>query len=376
MRVVVAPDKFKGSLTAVDVAAHVSIGLRSVVMDLEVDQTPVADGGDGTVDAAVAAGFDRITVDATGPTGARVESSYARRGDEAVIEMASVCGLLLLPGGELHPETSSSYGLGEVVLAAVRDGARRIVLGIGGSASTDGGAGFLQGLGVRVSTRDGKPVAAGGGTLADVASLELDSVPSVFADVTLIVASDVDNPLTGPRGAASVYGPQKGASRTQVDHLDAALVRWARVVAAATGVDRSLTPGAGAAGGVGFAAVAVLGAELRPGIDLILDLVGLRDQLRGADLVVTGEGSLDAQSLAGKAPVGVAEAARSAAVPVVAVCGRNLLSRPELSAAGIDAVYALTDLEADVTRCMTDAGPLLERVGSLIARSRLSAARA
>ena len=372
MRVVVAPDKFKGSLTAVAVAARVSAGLRSVVADLEIVQVPVADGGDGTVDAAVAAGFDRIAVVATGPTGQPVQTCYARRGDEAVIEMASVCGLLLLPGGALEPEASSSYGLGEVVLSAVRAGSRRIVVGIGGSASTDGGAGFLQALGIRVLGKQGMDVPLGGAALADVATVDVSTLPAEFVGVEIVVASDVDNPLTGPNGAAAVYGPQKGASPAQVRELDAGLIHWAEVVALATGADHAAA-GAGAAGGVGFA-MAALGATVRPGIDLVLDLVGFTAALSKADLVITGEGSLDAQTLAGKAPIGVANAARAAGVPVIAVCGRRLLSSQDLARAGFVATYALTDIEADVTRCMAQAGPLLEQVGATVAQSQLSAA--
>ena len=376
MRVVVAPDKFKGSLTALDVAAHIAVGLRSVVAGLEVIQCPVADGGDGTVDAAVAAGHTRVPVTASGPTGERVRTSLARKGDEAVIELASVCGLGLLPGGRFAPETSSSYGLGEVVRAAVADGVRRIMLGIGGSASTDGGAGFLQALGIRVLDAAGNDVARGGAALMDAASVDFSALPTEFGSVELVVASDVDNPLVGPDGAAAIFGPQKGASGEQIARLDAALTNWARVLGHATGTDLVTRPGAGAAGGVGFAAMAGLGASRRPGIDVVLDLVGLHEHLFGADLVITGEGSLDRQSLAGKAPIGVAAAARRAGVRVVAVCGRNSLDVGELRRAGIAAAYALTDLESDVARCLSEAGPLLERIGAIVARGELSAAPA
>ncbi len=371
MRVLLAPDKFKGSLSAADVAAHVSAGLRSVIADLDVMPMPVADGGDGTVDAAVAAGFDRIAITACGPTGEPVETSYARRGDDPVVEMASICGLARLPGGVLAPMTASSYGLGEVVRAATQAGARRVVLGIGGSASTDGGAGFLQGVGVRVRGRDHGPLARGGGALADVQAIDVGVLRAELADAELVVASDVDNPLTGPNGAAAVYGPQKGATPEQVPELDKALRRWAHVVAQAVGTDQSDIPGAGAAGGVGFAAAAVLGASLRPGIELMLELAGLHSVLATVDLVITGEGSLDEQSLAGKAPIGVASAARAEGVPVVAVCGRNVLSEEVLHRAGITAAYALLDLESDVVHCVAEPGPLLERLGAIVAKTHL-----
>ena len=366
MRVLVAPDKFKGSLTARQVAEHVAVGLRRAAPGVEVVTLPVADGGDGTVDAAVAARFARVAVRACGPTGEPVHTCYARRGDLAVIELAAVCGLLHLPGGRPDPLHATTVGLGQVARAALRAGCRRLVIGIGGSASTDGGAGLLQALGARIGSADGVLPAAGGAALARAVSLDLAGLDPALRTAAITVACDVANPLVGPLGAAAVYGPQKGASPQQVAALDGALRGWAELVTAATGVDHSGDPGAGAAGGVGFAAVAVLGARLRPGIELVLDLVGFADRLAGADLVVTGEGALDGQTLAGKAPAGVAAAARAAGVPTVAVAGRCTLSPAELAAAGISAAYPLTDLEPDVARCIRDAGPLLERAAALI----------
>jgi glycerate kinase len=393
MRIVVAPDKFKGSLAAAEVAAAVAAGLRSVANDAEVVTVPVADGGEGTVDAAVAAGFGRVPVTATGPDGDPVRASYARRGEVAVVELAGVCGLARLTGPPA-PLTASSFGAGEVLRAALDAGARRIIVGVGGSASTDGGAGLLQALGVRVlgarvlgpsgeppgreppGREAGGRMLAGGADLDAVAGLDLTGLhPALRAAsrrVKLTLAADVINPLTGPDGAAQVYGPQKGADAAEVARLDAGLRRWAAVVAAAVGRDWSQAPGAGAAGGVGFAALAVLGARLRPGIDVVLELTGFASRLAGADLVITGEGSLDAQSLAGKAPVGVARAAARHGVPVVAVAGRNTLTADELAAAGIAAVYALTDLEPDLERCHAGAAGLLRRIGQMIARDRLT----
>ena len=367
MRVVVAPDKFKGSLTAAQVAARVAAGLARAAPGVEVAQVPVADGGDGTLDAALSAGYRRIPVRAEGPTGEPVDTAYAERDGVAVVELADVSGLSRLPGGRLAPLTASSYGTGQVIRAALDAGCRRIVLGIGGSASTDGGAGLVQALGGRLLDARGAEVGRGGAALAAVRSLDLTGLPPVLPQAKVVVASDVDNPLLGPRGAAAVYGPQKGASPADVAELDAALARWAEAVHRATGVDAARARGAGAAGGVGFAALAVLGASLRPGIDLILELVGFPAALPGARLVITGEGSLDAQTLHGKAPAGVAAAARSAGVPVVAVAGRSLLSPAELEPAGILAAYALTDIEPDPRRCMTEAGPLLERLAAKVA---------
>ncbi|MGY1764157.1 glycerate kinase [Geodermatophilus sp. SYSU D00779] len=371
-RVLVAPDKFKGSLTAPEVAAAVARGLTAGRPDVEVSCLPVADGGDGTLAAALAAGYEEVPVTATGPTGEPVQTAYARLGDIAVVEMADVSGLGRLPGGRFAPRTATSRGTGEVVAAALAAGARRVVLGIGGSATTDGGAGLLQALGAQLLDADGAPVGPGGAGLERLARVDVSGVAAALRGAEVVVACDVDNPLTGPSGAAAVYGPQKGADRDDVIHLDGCLARLADAVAEATGRDLRDEPGAGAAGGVGFAALAVLGAQLRPGIDLLLDLLGFDRLVAGAELVVVGEGSLDEQSLRGKAPVGVARRARAAGVPaVVAVCGRRDLEDAALRGAGIDAAAALTDLEPDPARCMAEAGPLLERLAQRIAAEHL-----
>ena len=372
MHVVVAPDKFKGSLTAREVADRVAAGLNAVEPGLVVVRVPVADGGDGTVDAALAAGYERVPVRATGPTGEPVDTAYAVRDGVAVVEMADVSGLRLLPPDRLAPLTATSYGTGEVVRAALDQGARNVVLGIGGSASTDGGAGMLEALGVRLFDAADNPLPRGGGALADLRRVDLTGLHPAVADTRIVVACDVDNPLLGPHGAAAVYGPQKGASADDVANLDAALAHWADLVDTATGRsgvrDRA---GAGAAGGVGYAAMAVLGADLEPGIGLVLDLVRFADHLPGASLVITGEGSLDEQTLHGKAPAGVASAAAKAGVPVVTVSGRLALDRAQLEKAGISAAYALTDIEPDVRRCLADAGPLLEKLAQGLARERI-----
>ena len=418
MRVLVAPDKFKGSLTAREVAARVAAGIGAEAPGVEVEQVPVADGGDGTLDAAVAAGYTRVEVRAQGPTGEPVTTAFAARDDVAVVEMADVSGLALLMPDRLDALGASSYGTGEVVRAALDHGCREIVLGIGGSASTDGGAGMLQALGARLLDADGQELRPGGAALAELDRLDLSGLHPALAETRVVVASDVDNPLLGPNGAAAVYGPQKGASPSDVEALDAALARWADVVeaavagggapavaaggataagaaaagavvagaaaagsaaagAAAAGVAAAASPaprdrpGAGAAGGVGFAAMAVLGAELKSGIGLVLDLVGFADHLAGAGLVVTGEGSLDTQTLSGKTPAGVAAAAREAGIPVVTVSGRVALTADQIAGAGIRRAYALTDIESDPDRCFTEAGPLLQELARTLARDWL-----
>jgi glycerate 2-kinase len=377
MHVVVAPDKFKGSLTAREVAARVAAGIAAVVPTVVVREVPVADGGDGTVDAALAAGFERVEVRAEGPIGKPVDTAFALLDGVAVVEMADVSGLRLLPADGLAALEASSYGTGQVLAAALDHGCHTVLLGIGGSASSDGGAGMLQALGVRLLDADGSELARGGAALAGLARVEVDGLHPKLASTTVVVAGDVDNPLLGPHGAAAVYGPQKGADPDDVELLDAALAHWADVLDTAThprrpGSSVRNTPGAGAAGGVGYAALAALGAELKPGIELILELVGFAAALPGARLVITGEGSLDEQTLNGKAPAGVAAAAVAAGIPVVTVSGRLQLSPEQLRHAGIEQAYALTDIEPDPARCFSDAGPLLEQLATRLARDWLS----
>jgi glycerate kinase len=367
-RVVVAPDKFKGSLSAADVTARVAAGLALGGFGGEVVPVPVADGGDGTVAAAVAAGYRQVDLEVQGPVSAPVSASFALLDGTAVVEAAQACGLTLLPPGELAPLTATSRGVGELILAATRMGAKRIVLGVGGVATTDGGAGLLQALGARLADDTGCELPPGGAALGRLASLELP--PSgELSEVEFWLASDVDNPLLGAAGAAAVYGPQKGASGDDVRVLEAGLARWANLAEAAVGARVADAPGAGAAGGLGFAALLFLGARMRPGIELLLELASFGSRLDGARLVITGEGSLDAQTLHGKAPVGVARAAavHTPPVPVVAVAGRCLLSPGELRAAGIAAAYTVSDIEPDHGRRMTEAGPLVELLAGRIA---------
>jgi glycerate 2-kinase len=375
--VLIAADKFKGSLTAVEVAERVTAGLRRVVPDLEVEALPVADGGDGTVEAAVAAGFERREVRVTGPLGEPVTAAFALRGDTAtaVVEMAEASGLQRLPEGVFAPLTATTYGSGELLRAAVEAGARTIVFGVGGSATTDGGAGMLAALGARFLDADGNPLSAGGGALRDLAAADLTALDPRFSDVDVILASDVDNPLTGSKGAPAVYGPQKGASAQDVAALDLALAHYARVLEKAVGpkaAGYADSPGAGAAGGIGYGALVGLGASFRPGIEVMLDVLGFASALERATLVITGEGSLDEQTLHGKAPAGVAAAARAQHKEVIAVCGRLALPPQSLGKAGIRRAYPLTELEPDPARCIAQAGPLLERVAQDIARDFLT----
>lgn len=366
--VLVAADKFKGSLTAVQVAERVTAGLRRVVPGARVETLPVADGGDGTVAAAVAAGFERRETRVTGPLGTPVTAAYAVRDTTAVVEMAEASGLQHLPHGGVRPAHGDDVRLRGTADGRPRrgrpddrvrcrrqrhDGRRR------GHALRARGA--LPGR-----RRQARP--PGGAALAELAEADLTGLDPRLADVDLILASDVDNPLTGPKGAPEVYGRQKGATEDDIAVLDAALVHYASVLGPGT----AELPGAGAAGGIGYGALVALGARFRPGIEVMLDVLGFAPALARATLVVTGEGSLDEQTLHGKAPAGVAAAARTAGVETVAVCGRLALPPEALVRAGISRAYALTDLEPDPAVCMAQAGPLLERAAEAIARDFLS----
>jgi glycerate kinase len=376
LKVLVAPDKFKGSLSAGEAADAVAAGVRDAAaalgLPVEVALQPVADGGEGIVASALAAGYRARTVRVTGPLGEPVEATLALGPapatgglGTAVVELASASGLALLPGarGDVTTAlTASSRGTGELVRAALDEGVDRVVLGIGGSASTDGGTGMAAALGVRFLDAAGRELTPGGLALTGLDRVDASDRDSRLDDVEIVVASDVDNPLTGPRGAAAVFAPQKGAGRDEVPVLDKGLRRLAAVLRRDVGADVEATPGAGAAGGVGAGAVALLGARLVPGIDLVLDLVGFDAALEGTGLVVTGEGSFDGQSLGGKAPVGVARRAAARGVPVVVLAGRVDLDdagRAALDELGVVAAHAITDLEPDLSVAQGRAGELL-----------------
>lgn len=342
LRVVVAPDSFKGTLTAVEVVDAIAAGIHRVVPDAEVVRVPMADGGEGLVDAVEAAGFSRRTLTVAGPLGAPVVAEWALRDAVAVVEMAQASGLPLVtptPRTALEADTS---GTGELIAAALDAGATRVVLGIGGSATTDAGAGALRTLGAVFRDARGDAVTGGGGSLVDVASIDLASLDPRLARTEIVLCSDVANPFSGPAGAARVFAPQKGADAAAVALLDRGLVAVAAAVRAASGIDLIAAGWGGSGGGIAGTFSALLGARPASGVDLVADLVDLDARLSGADLVIVGEGSLDAQSLLGKAPVGVARRAVAHGVAVVAVAGRRGVPLAELAAHGIhDAATAV-----------------------------------
>jgi glycerate 2-kinase len=327
VRVLVAPDKFKGTMTAAEAAEAIATGWRRADRGAEIDQVPLADGGEGTLDALVAAlGGERRWTQVSGPLGDSVEAEYAvvqtPEGQLGVVEMARASGLQLLAERRRDPKRTTTFGTGELILAACWDEARRVLVCIGGSASNDGGAGMAQALGVRLLDASGSEIGRGGSALIHLASIDMRGLDPAVKGAELVVATDVDNPLVGPHGASAVYGPQKGASPEDVALLDRALRHFAAVVHRDLGLDIRDTPGAGAAGGLGGGLIAFLGAKLRPGVEVVMEAVRLRDRLGGADLVVTGEGAFDAQSLHGKAPAGVLREASGLGVRAIVLCGR------------------------------------------------------
>ena len=352
VRIVIAPDSFKCSLAADRAAAAIAEGIARVLPAAELVLRPVADGGEGTVAAALRAGYDARTARVSGPDGRPVDAVFAVRAGTAVVELAAAAGLGLL--AVPAPLTATTRGAGELILAALDTGARRIVLGLGGSATTDGGAGMLQALGVRLLDAEGADIPAGGAGLAVLERIELGARDQRLHDTDVVVAVDVDTPLTGPQGAAAVFAPQKGASPDQVDVLDSALARFAALVRRDLGIELEGRPAMGAAGGTAAGVVAVLSSSLVPGAALVCDLVELSAALDGADLVVTGDGALDAQTLSGKAPAEVAARARSAGVPCLALAGAVRLRAAELRAAGFLAARSLTEEEPDLARCLAE----------------------
>lgn len=370
MKIVIAPDSFKESLSAPDVAVAIARGWQQVYPEAQTLLRPMADGGEGTVDAVLAAtGGERRECLVRAPLGEPVQAHWGWLGDgTAVLEMAAASGLHLVPREQRDARLTSSFGTGELIRAALDAGATRIILGLGGSATNDGGAGLLQALGVRFLNASGAELPPGGAALAELASVDLSGLDPRLAQTRVDIAADVDNPLCGPRGASHIFGPQKGANPQQVELLDAALGHYAKVVAQALGEDHSLYPGSGAAGGLGFAARAFLQAGFRPGIELVAELSGLADAVAGADLVITGEGRLDSQSLHGKTPVGVARVAKAAGVPVVALAGSLGDGYQAVYEAGIDAAFSLTSGPQSLEQAMHSAAAELQARACDLAR--------
>ena len=363
-RVLVAPDKFKGTLSAAEAADAILEGWRSVQPAAEVERVPIADGGEGTLEALVDALGGRIhRASVSGPLGERVEAEYglAADGVQGVVEMARASGLQLLSEVRRDPRRTTTRGTGELVRAALDAGATTILVCVGGSATNDGGVGFASALGVRFCDERGDAIPDGGAVLVRLARIDLSAVDPRLRAATVIGVTDVDNPLTGPRGASAVYGPQKGVDADAVWELDRALGHLAAVVHRDLGLDLADEPGAGAAGGLGFGLMAFTGARLRPGVEVVMETQRFEQRLIGTDLVITGEGSFDAQSMHGKVPDGVVRASQLAGVPCAIVCGRAEVPAPE----GVT-LRSLVD-EVGETAAFEEARGSLERVAEQLA---------
>lgn len=371
--VVICCDKFKGSATSA--AVSTALGQSITTAGHQVRVVPLADGGDGTLEAFDSLGYHRKKAQVRGSDGALLETQFAMQESTAVIEIARICGLdLAAPDGTVPSSTSArqsgSWGVGDAIQAALNEGATRIIIGLGGSATTDAGFGMAQSLGARFIASDGTLI-TDVCDLGKVTTVNLEQVDSRVSEVDFICASDVKNPLAGPDGAAAVYGPQKGLSETDVIEVDAAIEKFARVFEAAIGKPGLAEQlGAGAAGGLGFMAAALLKAQMCSGVDLVLDETGGERWLDKADLLITGEGRIDLQTLSGKAPAGIAKRARKRNIVVVAVCGQNQIE--EASTRSIfEAIYSLTEYESDVNECIQNPLPILERIGKDIAETYL-----
>ena len=363
MKIVIAPDSYKESLSALEVAQAVEAGFRQVFPDADYVLVPVADGGEGTVDAMVAAtGGRKETVTVSGPLGEPVEALYGLTGDgdTAVIEMAAASGLALVPPDRRNPLLTSSRGTGELIRAALDAGARRFILGIGGSATNDGGAGMVQALGARLLDLEGRELDGSGGDLARLERIDVSALDPRLAECRIEVACDVDNPLTGARGASAVFGPQKGATPEMVQALDANLARLARIVGRDLGVAVDTVPGAGAAGGMGAAMLAFFGATLKPGIEIVTAAVDLDTHVRDADLVITGEGRIDFQTVHGKTPIGVARVAKRHGKPVIGIAGSLGAEVGVVHAHGIDAVFSVLSKPCTLDEALRDAAANVE----------------
>ena len=371
MRIVVAPDKFKGSLTARAAGDAMARGLARAFVGAQIDVVPVADGGDGTAEVLVdALGGKLVSCDVRGPDGATVTATYGLLPDaKAVIELARASGLALVATGRNDPLTASTYGTGQLIAAALDAGAKNIILGIGGSATNDGAAGALAALGAKFTDAAGKPLPPGGAALAGLAAVDVARLAERLQGISIDIASDVANPLCGRNGASAVYGPQKGASPDDVRLLDDALRHYADVVEREIGARLRDVPGAGAAGGAGFGFMALAGSRLRPGADLILEALAFDGRLEGADLIVTGEGRLDRQTLAGKAPFAVAQAGRRRGIPVVAVVGSLGCTTDALEEMGLTSAISIIDEPTTLEEAKTRAAPLTEDAAERLGRA-------
>jgi len=362
MKIVIAPQGFKGNLTALEVARAIEEGVKRIVPDAETVLKPMADGGEGTVQALVdATGGEMMSTEVTGPLQERVNAHWGILSDKttAVIEMASASGLPLVPPEKRNPLTTTTYGTGELIRAALDHGCRKLIIGVGGSATNDGGAGMAQALGARLLDAEGKELPFGGAALAKLERIDISAMDPRLADFEVTLASDVNNPLCGPRGASAIYGPQKGATPELVKQLDAALSHYADVIKRDLDIDLRDVPGAGAAGGLGLGLMVFLKARMVPGIDVVIKATNLVADLKGAKIVFTAEGRIDCQSAMGKVPTGVAMAAKKFGATVIALAGEVADDCRVVYDQGIDAVLSIAPGPITLEQSMAEAERLL-----------------
>ncbi len=365
-KIVIASDSFKESLSSMEVAHHLEAGIRSHLPEVEISRVPMADGGEGTLQALVDATGGRIChSEVHDPLGRKLEAPFGLLGDgkRAVIEMAAASGLPLLAPEERNPLLTTTYGTGELIAAALDQGCESMMIGIGGSATSDGGAGMFQALGGSLLDERGEELGFGARELLSLDRIDCSGLDPRVKETEFLVASDVTNPLLGPRGAARVYGPQKGASPEMVEELEKALKVFASQIQKDLGRQVKDLEGAGAAGGLGAGLMAFLEAELKPGIELIIEANGLKEELKGAELVITGEGKIDSQTPEGKVPLGVAAAAQREGVPVVAVCGSFISGGEAVYQQGIQAVFSIIDRPLSLPEALDEAPEMLQRTG-------------
>lgn len=371
MKIVIAPDSFKESLTAIEVASAIESGWKEIIPDAEYVKVPLADGGEGTTQSLVDATGGRIIYqEVTGPLGIPVQGFYGILGDgeTAVIEMAAASGLDFVPREMRNPLITTTWGVGELVRSALDTGAKKIILGLGGSATNDGGAGMMQALGVKLLNDHNEQVGYGGATLETLVKIDTSEMDPRLKDTTFIVACDVDNPLTGNDGASAVFGPQKGATSQDVEQLDKALSNFAAIIKESVGIDVNVMKGAGSAGGLGAGVKAFLNSELKSGIDIVIEATGLKDIVSDADLVITGEGRIDSQTIHGKTPIGVAKTAREFGVPVIGIAGCITPDSNIVHSHGIDALFPIVPQIVTIEEALQTGRQNIERTSRNIAQ--------
>lgn len=370
MKIVIASDSFKGSNSSLAVASRIETGIRKVFPDADVAKIAIADGGEGTVDAMIAgAGGHLVQTRVIGPLGEEIESFYGiLDSGDAVIEMAAASGLPLVPPSRRDPRLTTTFGTGQLIRQAMDAGVRRVYIGIGGSATNDGGVGMAQALGVSFRDASGTELGHGGAALAGLAAIDASGIDPRLKDTEIIVSCDVNNPLCGDRGASAIFGPQKGATPDMVTQLDDALRHYASVVRQQLGIDVADTPGAGGAGGLGYGLLAFTRSVLRPGIEIVLDVCGFDDKAADADLVITGEGRIDAQSVMGKVPVGVGKRAKKLNLPVLAIVGDIGPGAEAVYAHGVDAIMSTVNRAMPLDEALARSGELLEDAAERVMR--------